>query len=182
MYRIIARIILATSEEPTWMDRVKYILSGVATIAPFAFLINVLTWWATDNEVFAYSFWGALLINTIVGAVRHWETGTFNLWDCMVKTLLTMFVMFSLYAMFEMIRYSIGESFVGDVFRSTIQAMTLLYPTSKVAKNIFLLTKGKYPPSFLMKKLYDFDKSGDLGQLFGVTKDKKKTDDNDLFV
>src|SRR5690606_32932290 len=77
------------------------------------------------------------------------------------------------YIMLEMLRYTAGNNFAGELFRISIQVMTLMYPTSKVFKNIFIISNGKYPPEFIMKKMYNFEKNGDLSKLFGNKMDEE---------
>jgi hypothetical protein len=73
--------------------------------------------------------------------------------------------------MLEMLRYTAGDNLAGEIFRILIQTTTLLYPTSKVLKNVFIITKGKYPPKFLMDRLYNFEKNGDLNDFFKTSQE-----------
>ena len=52
------------------------------------------------------------------------------------------------------------------MFKMSVQLMTLFYPVSKIVKNVFVLTKGKYPPQFVMKALYNYEKEGKLKDFF----------------
>ena len=76
------------------------------------------------------------------------------------------------YVMLEMLRYTAGDNLAGEIFRILIQISTLLFPISKVLKNIFILSKGKYPPKFFMQRLYNFEKTGDLKDLFDKDDEK----------
>ena len=89
------------------------------------------------------------------------------------------FVIVCSYIMLEMLRYTAGSNIAGETFRVIIQTLTLLYPTSKVMKNLFLISSGKFPPEFLMKKLYNFEKSGDLTAFFS-TQAPTEQDDSKL--
>jgi len=44
--------------------------------------------------------------------------------------------------------------------------MTLLYPVSKAVKHIFILSKGKYPPQWIIAALYQYEKNGKLKDFF----------------
>ena len=48
----------------------------------------------------------------------------------------------------------------------SVQLMTLFYPVSKIVKNVFVLTRGKYPPQFVMKALYNYEREGKLKDFF----------------
>ena len=89
------------------------------------------------------------------------------------------FVIVCSYIMLDMLRYTAGSNIAGETFRVIIQTLTLLYPTSKVMKNLFLISSGKFPPEFLMKKLYNFEKSGDLNAFFS-TQAPTEQDDSKL--
>ncbi len=78
------------------------------------------------------------------------------------------------YGLLEMLRITAGNNFVGEGFKVLIQVMTLLYPISKALKNIYILSNKKFPPSFIMDKIYTFEKNGDLNNLFQI--DKKQND------
>lgn len=76
------------------------------------------------------------------------------------------FVVSAIYIMLEMLRYTAGDNLAGEIFRVMIQVVALLYPTSKVFKNVYIITEGKYPPEFIMQRLYNFEKNGDLSKFF----------------
>jgi hypothetical protein len=59
---------------------------------------------------------------------------------------------------------------VGESFKILIQVVTLLYPVSKVLKNIYILSNKQFPPAFIMDKIYNFEKNGDLKDLFDTDK------------
>ena len=59
-----------------------------------------------------------------------------------------------------------GDNLAGEVFKVTIQIATILYPASKILKNIYVLSNKQYPPSFIMDKIYKFEKDGNVKDLF----------------
>lgn len=72
------------------------------------------------------------------------------------------------YVGLEMILIVARKNMVTDAFRVALQVATLMYPLSKVFKNVYILTNGEYPPEWLMKKIYNFNKKGDLKDFFGT--------------
>lgn len=158
-------------KDVSWGDRARYAWSAIIHFAPVAFLLNVLHWWFANNSQFGGFMCAALVINMVVGAIMHLKFKTFVVKSFIWKNVEMAFVIIVVYILLEMLRYTSGDNIAGDIFRILIQVMTLLYPTSKVCKNIFILTKGKYPPEFLMRKLYSFERNGDLGKLFSTKND-----------
>lgn len=177
MKRLLAQFILITDTDNVhWGDRIKYIWNIFIHVAPVAFTMDVINWWFSENEQFGTFMCASLIVNMVVGAIMHLYNKTFSFKLFIFKNMEMGFVVVVVYVMLEMLRYTAGANFAGEIFRVSIQIMTLLYPTSKVMKNVFILTKGRYPPEFLMKRLYNFEKNGDLGKLFGT--EKADPDDN----
>src|SRR5690606_37982342 len=114
----------------------------------------------------------ALIVNMIVGVWFHLLNNSFSVKEFLLKNIEMGFVVIIVYIMLEMLRYTIGDNIAGEAFKVLIQCMTLLYPTTKIFKNIFLMTKGKYPPEFLMQRLYNFEKNGDLNEFFKTKNDE----------
>lgn len=172
MKRIFAHLILVTDSNIEFSDRLQYAWHSITTLAPIAFLLNLMGWWFTENEQFSVFTCIALVINMLVGAWFHFANGTFSPKEFLLKNAEMGFVIVAVYLMLEMLRYTIGDNVVGDAFKVLIQCMTLLYPTTKIFKNIFLMTKGKYPPEFIMNRLYNFEKNGDLNEFFKTRNDE----------
>jgi len=91
------------------------------------------------------------------------------------KTNEMMFIVIISYLTLEIIMSVAGGNEIVTFFRITIQITTLLYPGSKILKNIFIFSKGEYPPEWLMKKVYNFQESGDLNEFL---KSKNNNDGN----
>ena len=162
-----------SDESPNIWDRVKYTWSIFIHFAPVAFVLDLVNWWFTENKQFGTFMCIALVMNLAVGAWAHIRAGTFCFKQMIVRNLEICAVVIIGYIMLEMLRYTAGNNFAGELFRISIQVMTLMYPTSKVFKNIFIISNGKYPPEFIMKKMYNFEKNGDLSKLFGNKMDEE---------
>lgn len=169
MKKIAARLILVADATPTMWDRIKYLWSIFMYSAPVVFILDLANWWFTENKQFGTFMCIALIINMIIGAWMHLMNKTFNFKDFFLKNLEMSAVVIIVYIMLEMLRYTAGANIAGEIFRISIQVMTLIYPTSKVFKNVFIISNGKYPPEFIMKRMYDFERNGDLSKFF--TKD-----------
>ena len=110
----------------------------------------------------------------LVGAFFHNKMGTFNWVEMFKKNVLMWMVLIVVYTMLEMLRLTAGDNFVGEGFKILIQVTTLLYPVSKVLKNIYILSNKQFPPAFIMNKVYDFEKNGNVKDLFDIDNDKKE--------
>lgn len=156
------KLILASDQSLDFWERVKFFMVACAQFAPIAFVLNMMNWWLLENQQFASFVVIVLTINMLVGAVFHLKNDTFCWKSFLLQNALMIFVVSCVYMSLETIRYTAGVNLVGDLFRATIQTMTLGYPISKITKNIFILTNGQFPAEWLMKKLYNFEKNGDL--------------------
>lgn len=161
---------LLADYEISWPDRIKYSFNAFLHFAPVVVALDLFNWWWKDNHQFGQFMCIALIVNLIIGGYMHKKSGTFQFKMFIFKNAEIAGVVSVTYIMLEMLRYTAGDNVAGEVFKVSVQIMTLLYPTSKVLKNIFIITKGKYPPEFIMHKLYNFEKNGDLERLFSTTK------------
>lgn len=59
-------------------------------------------------------------------------------------------------------------------FRVVLQMTTLIYPLSKILKNIFIISKGEHPPEWIMKRIYNFQENGDLSAFLEVSTPREK--------
>lgn len=173
---------LADPDVHVW-DKVDAYFSALSKLAPIVFIASQFNWWISENEQFGIFICVAMFVNAIVGIVAHLKNRTFNFMTFIVRNLLMIFVICAVYVVLEMLRYTAGDNIAGELFRILIQSTTLMYPTSKVFKNAYILSDGKYPPEWLMRRLYDFEKNGDLRQFFKGGSDEVNShadsDDND---
>src|SRR5690606_4557208 len=149
-------------------DRVRYLFFSVIRFAPFAYILNGFNVWWQDNHRFTTYMLAALILNAIVGAWMHLKYRTFDFKQFFTKNATMLGVVTVTFVMLEMMRLTAGENVVGDIFKVLIQVTSLLYPASKIIKNTFILSEGKHPPEFIMRKIYNFEKNGDLRKLFST--------------
>lgn len=163
---------MSASKEITIGDRIRYIWNALIHFAPVAYVLSAVGLWYANNYQFSWFLISAIGLNAIIGGVRHYKFDTFNWWKCFVRNLELLAAVLTVFYLLETLRITLGDNIIGDSFKVLIQIMSLMYPISKTFKNIFILSEGKYPPEFLMTKLYNFEKNGDLSQFFST----KKTD------
>ncbi len=175
MKKVIARIILITEPGVSWTEKIQFYFTSLLKFGPIALLLNYVDLWFVGNRQFGTFLCIALVTNMFVGSIRHLKSGTFSFKEFIWGNIIMGFSVIIGYMMLDMLRYTAGNNIAGELFKITIQFSTLLYPTSKVLKNLFILSNGAFPPEFIMQRLYKFEKSGDLEELF-KNKDKNKSE------
>lgn len=157
-------LILLTDNNPSYTEKARMFFQLIITFAPVAYLLEVFKMWFYDNSTFLSFILVAVIINLVVGMYMHYKSKTFS-WEIMLKKTGTMiFVLVVTYYLLEQIRIITGDNVFSDGFRITMQVATLFYPSSKALKNIYILSNREYPPSWIMEKVYNFEKTGDLNQ------------------
>lgn len=158
-------ILLADNSNATFWDKIRYLFILLSTSSPIVFILNEMGEWFKDNSQFVSFLLVVFCINMAVGIVFHKSKNTFSWEEFFKRNALMWFVCVCVYWVLEMLRITVGDNSIGEVFGITIQLVTLLYPISKILKNIFILTGGKHPPEFIMNRLYNFEKTGDPNDL-----------------
>ena len=172
--RLLSKIVLLADSHPTIIEKVKYFFIIISTFTPIAWLINSVSGWYFKNNQFANFILVAITLNLVIGAWYHHKNNTFS-WESFFKrNILITTILFLSYTMLEMLRKTIGDNFISEGFGTIIQISTLLYPTSKALKNLFILSNNQFPPAFIMERLYNFEKSGNLKDLFPDNNEPKK--------
>lgn len=173
---ILAKTILLSTEHPTFLEKCKYVWDIILHLAPIVMLLELANFWFAENKQFGLFVCLTLFANMGVGIWYHLKRKTFNIKLFFYRNIEMIGVVVIVYFLLEMLRYTAGDNIVGEIFKAVIQVMTLLYPISKTFKNIYILTKGKYPPKFIMLRLYNFDKNGDLSEFFKTNKNEEPVD------
>jgi len=168
----LCRMMLLADNRPSITDKICYFLNLIGAFAPVAYLLDGLDFWFSNNQQFSSFILICLVVNMIVGAVFHNKMGSFDWVELFKKNILMWVVLVMVYAMLEMLRLTAGNNFIGEYFKILIQVMTLLYPISKALKNIYILSNKQFPPAFIMDKIYNFEKNGDLNDFFDTDKNK----------
>ncbi len=147
-------------------DRITYFFKTLFAFAPIVFLLEFSKNWVNENLVYILLLGGVLLANAIIGVIFHCKKNSFDITDFIKKNTDMLVYTAVVYFCLSAIHNSVKETMIGSEFLALIQVVTLFYPISKIFKNIFILTEGKCPPVFIMQKLYDFEKNGDLKTFF----------------
>lgn len=173
LLKYFAKIVLISEPLVKITDRFDYLMTILLRLAPVAFLLETFNWWIADNKQFGQFMCIALFVNMVVGIWFHVKNKSFTWEDFFLKNGKMIAIVIVVYVMLEMLRYTAGSNIAGELFKVSIQITTLLWPTSKVFKNAYILSNGEFPPEFIMNKLYSFEKNGDLKAFF-ETKNKEE--------
>lgn len=163
--KILSEIILLADDRPSFIEKITYCFNIIITFAPVAYFLDVFNLWFQTNHQFSSFLILCVVGNMGVGARFHYKMGTFSWIDFWKKNSEMFLVLVVVYAFLEMLRVTTGNNLVGEGFKILIQVMTLFYPISKALKNIYILTNKRYPPTFIMDKMYNFEKTGNLKDL-----------------
>lgn len=147
-------------------DRIYYFFLAFFKSIPLLMLYSYFSVWREKNELFFVGISFILFLNMVVGAIYHAKAGTFDIKHFLTGNATIMLVITVVYISLSVLSIPINETETGKIFQSVVQFMTLMYPVSKIVKNVFVLTGGKYPPKFVMKALYNYEREGKLKDFF----------------
>jgi hypothetical protein len=143
-------------------ERSEYLWKSIATLAPFAILMQTIDMWFINNVLFGTGIILLIMINMIIGGSMHYRKKDFMWFKFISKTIMMVLVTFITYLVLEIVISILGNNPIVSGFRAVLQVATLLYPGSKILKNVFILSRGEHPPKWIMQKVYNFQKNGDL--------------------
>ncbi len=161
-FKVYVNLLIFSESAGDPIHRLESLVRVLTYIAPVAFIIGVLDLWYQDNSTFTLSAVGFVFANAIIGMIAHFVRKDFNWEVFLTKTMKMVLIISGVYFILELMISPIGDNTITDGFRSTIQVSTLLWPGGKILKNFFIWSDGEHPPKWVMEKLYNFQKNGDL--------------------
>lgn len=146
------------------------IITTTAKTSPFILIWQYALGLAVDQALFI-GWWSLIMLfNALVGIVTHLKLKTFDwkefLLNNAIMIILTIAVYWSTIGLVETANNAVTNSLT-----TALQVATLVYPISKIFKNAHILTNGVFPPEWIVRKLFDFDKNGNL-KVFKEMKDE----------
>jgi len=162
LIKIFFNIILITDKDFSILGRLYVFFMSVLSFTPIVFLLETFELWLGNNKQFTTAVILLIFINMVVGSYMHIKNKDFKWRKVILKTISMILIVNITYVVLELVIGRAGSNFIVEGFRATIKVATLLYPASKILKNIFILSKGEHPPKWLMVKVYNFQKNGDL--------------------
>lgn len=162
--KLYTMLILIFDNHISVSDRLINFAKIYILIAPMSLILDSLDLWFKTNKEFATGLTLIIFLNMIIGAISHKIIRKFKWKTLLIRTCETVGVTLVTYIVLEIILGIAGKNAITNLFEVTLQVTTLLYPASKILKNLFIISNGKYPPKWIMQKVYDFQESGDLSQ------------------
>lgn len=154
-------------------DKIWAVSKVIMTFAPIAFLLDTINLWFITNKQFIAGFLVVVLFNAWYGIKRHRKLGDFK-WEIFLKKTREMLTLvISVYILLSILAKFAGDNAIAETFQVLIQVMTLFFPISKAIKSIHFLSGGEYPPLWMMKRFYGFEKDGNMKDLFDTENTKK---------
>jgi len=161
-FKIYCNLLIFSDGSGDPLQRIESLGRVMMYFAPFAFFIGIMDMWYQDNKAFTLSATGFVFANAIIGAIAHFVRKDFNWEIFLIKTMKMVLIIAGVYFVLELVISPIGDNRITDGFRSAIQVSTLLWPGGKILKNFFIWSGGEHPPKWVMEKVYNFQKNGDL--------------------
>ncbi len=170
--KLYCNILIVADGNSHFMDRVESFFRSLIFFAPVAFVIEVLASWFNSNQEFTAAVLFFIFLNMVIGGVMHYKNPAkkFDWGELLIKTMLILVVVLVTYFVLEIVISFAGDGLIIDGFRASLQIATLLYPGSKILKNVFILSNGQFPPKYIMDKVYKFQEDGDLAQFLNNKK------------
>lgn len=166
-YTILA---IGDSKFPFW-EKIELWWRVIIGISIVSYILEMLGLWFDNNKKFVTYFVLAVIFNMIFGIWKHLKLKTFNWEKFFYKTIVMLVMVVVAYIALYMLVDIADSNFLTDGFKTTIQLTTIFYPIAKIIKSIHIISNGDHPPKWLMDKLYNFEKDGDMQELISNKKE-----------
>lgn len=158
-------------------ERIENFAKSAVLLGSAGFISNIFTDWYVTNQKFTWAVMVVILANAVFGGWMHFKKGKFDWEDLLIKTIRMLLVVWLTYLTLELIISFAGTGTIINGVRAALQVSTLLYPGTKILKNAFILSKGEYPPEWVMKRIYNFNSNGDLKEFLKPEKKESENED-----
>ena len=163
-------LLFTTKIKLTEKERIGFFIESFFKLAPIAFIVNSAFNWHNEHQVFLKGLYVILFINAVFGVLTHRKLKTLDIGEFAKSTLITVVVVFGVYFSLDQMNNSIPDGLLSVGFSSSVQILTLLFPIAKIMRNSFILTNGKFPPEFLIQKLYNYERDGNIKSFLEILK------------
>ena len=131
-------------------DRVYYFFVAFFKSIPLLLLYAYFSTDREQNAIFYASIGVLLLLDMLAGAWYHFKKGDFDFVDLFKGTITKMLLITIAFISLSLLNIPLSRSGWGNAFEITIQ----------------MISKGKFPPEFFMRTLYNYEKSGKLREFY----------------
>lgn len=147
----------------------KFVASVQLSVAPAAAitLTERLTNWYIESEFFMFLLCIVIMIDHIVGSIRHWLFDRdFTFKENLKGLILKLGVIIAGFLVLSTIDNILSKlEFFKLYFSVLVQLIVILYPGSSALSNLSIITNGKFPPNGFLEKIKNFNKSADIEDL-----------------
>lgn len=161
-YKLCANLLLFADGNTNIKTRVDSYLRALMVFGPTAFLSELLGLWFIENQAFTLFAVGFVVANAVIGGIAHQARGDFKWETWFIQTGKMVGIITITYIVLEGIVSPIKIESIRSSSIAVFQVATLLYPGSKILKNIFIWSNGEHPPKWFMQRVYNFKQNGDL--------------------
>lgn len=139
---------------------VYYLVLGLLLGIP-TWIIESMTAWYIENDVYIIFTLGAILVDWTLGSIYHaFFKRDFSLKKNLLGLIFKVFIVIAVGYLFEGLNELIDkESILKDYTIITLRLMVFLYPAGSAFGNSHEMTNGKFPPMGFMGKLKKFSES-----------------------
>ena len=153
---------LCTMHIGTLMMKIKSLVKLGFLLSFPAFIIDKLLKWGIDNQDYVMVVLIAIIIDHILGTVKHLIARTFSLKRNAVGLAVKLGLVVAMGFLFEGLDVIIKhDSLVKDYILITTRLIVFLYPAGSAFKNSSVLSGGRFPPTAWLEKLKRFEKNLD---------------------
>lgn len=148
----------------TYFLRVKSLLLLSLTIAPLTMILNSLSGWYIDNEMYVTIVLGAIIADHLIGTIYHaFWLKDFSIKKNVLGLTLKIFLVVMIGFLFEGLNILIvHDNIIKDWVIVVLRLMVFLYPGGSAFANSYVMTGKKFPPVGFMNKLEEFSKNASI--------------------
>lgn len=109
----------------------------------------------------------AMVFDTLMGLYKHWKTSSIDIKKFVIKTFDKLILVIVGMTLFNLLSYPIKKhEDIMNYYNMMAQLTLLSYPVFNAFKNMYIASKKKFPPEFIMKKLVNFNETGDVKNFY----------------
>jgi len=173
MMNVYYNFVLLSDEGVQQSERMISFLKLIIGFAPIVWALDLMGLWFNDNKEFIIGFVVIVIINAWYGIKKHKKLGTLDYKEFLIRTMEMISYAILTYIVLYIMNRIAGENLITESFGNVIQVSTLFYPASKFFKSLFVVSDGNHPPQWVMEKMYNFEKNGDLKKFLNTESEKK---------
>lgn len=129
-------------------------------ITPFFYLVDRLGEWYITNQSYAEIVFVAILIDYVLGSIKHIKNKTFEMKKNVTRFILKIFLCFCAIVLFEGFNFIVQDSFIYRFMKIATRLAVFLYPAISGLENIYEVSGHRFPPQSWIEKLKQVQKSG----------------------